>query len=48
MQVLLFINNKRAHTGAGIKQDDAQHAAPAGGDRLPITYVSDLGELILF
>lgn len=39
MQVLLFINNKHAHTGEGIKQRERQHAAPAGGDRLPITHV---------
>lgn len=42
MQVLLFINNKYAHTGAGIKQYDTQHVAPAGADRLPVTDVSDL------
>lgn len=41
MQVLLFINNKRAHTGVGIKRYDTQHAAPAGADRLPTTAVSE-------
>lgn len=41
MQVLLFINNKHAQTGAGFQHYGAQFAALAGGDILRIADVSE-------